>query len=228
MERGGGIVGRCGGTARTPASAMAGEPTAFTVIIRNVATQKTLKLANGMTSAAPIAPGIYAIIKDGAKLFSPGQSAAGSGLERLAEDGDAQAVLDAIKKMNGVRAAGLFAPGQPFTIDAMPGDRLAFASMFVQSNDKFYAPDPQGVALFAGDSPAEGDLTAKAMLWDAGTEKDKPPGTGPNQAPRQKAANTGPEEGGVVRPANDGFTYPAISEVIQFTVLPQEASNSHS
>jgi hypothetical protein len=210
----------------SPLSAMAGEPSVFTVVIRNVATQQTLKFPDGMTSAAPIAPGIYAVMEDGAKLFLPGKPASGSGLEQLAEDGDAQALLSAIMRMNGVRAAGLFVPGQPFTIKAMPGDRLAFASMFVQSNDKFYAPDPQGVDLFDGVTPAAGDFTAKVMLWDGGTEKDEPPGAGPNQAPRQKAANTGLEESGVVRAADDGFIYPATADVIQFTVLPQDAANS--
>jgi hypothetical protein len=82
---------------------MAGE-SAFTVV-RNVATQMTLKLPDGMRSAAPIAPGIDAVMQGGAKLFSPGQQAGGSGLERLAEDGDPQGLLDRIMKMNGVRAA---------------------------------------------------------------------------------------------------------------------------
>ena len=200
--------------------ASAEEPARFTVVVRSVAKKDTLKLPNGMTSPAPIAPGIYAVMADGTRLFEPGHAAAGSGLESLAEDGDAQALLDTVKKMEGVRAAGLFVPGQPFTITAMPGDRLAFASMFVQSNDKFYAPDPRGVELFAGGSPVAADLTAQVMLWDAGTEKDEPPGIGPNQAPRQKQANSGPAEGGKVQLADDGFSYPAISDTIQFTVLP--------
>jgi hypothetical protein len=211
------------GQLASPLIAMAGDPSAFTVVIRNVATPETLKLPSGTTSAAPIAPGIYAVMEDGAKLFSSGQSAAESGLESLAEDGDAQTLLDAIMKMNGIRTAGLFVPGQPFTIKAMPGDHLAFASMFVQSNDKFYAPDPAGVSLFADGTAVAGDVTDKIVLWDAGTEKDEPPGIGPNQAPRQKGANTGPAEGGKVRPADDGFVYPAVSDVVQFAVLPSVA-----
>ena len=66
--------------------------------------------------------------------------------------------------------------------------------------------------------PTSGDVTGDVMLWDAGTEVNEAPGAGPNQAPRQTAANTGPDENGVVRPVSDGFTYPPVSEVIQVVV----------
>ena len=32
--------------------------------------------------------------------------------------------------------------------------------------------------------------------------------------------NQGPDEGGKVGPANDGFTYPAVNAVIKLTVTP--------
>ena len=89
--------------------------------------------------------------------------------------------------------------------------------MFVQSNDKFYAPDPKGVDLFDGEKPIAADLTKRIMLWDAGTELDEPPGIGSHQAPRQSTVDSGPAEGGTVHLANDGFSYPPTSEVIQFT-----------
>jgi hypothetical protein len=107
------------------------------------------------------------------------------------------------------------------TVRAEPGDRFVFATMFVQSNDKFFAPDPAGIDLFEGQDPTEGDLTSQVILWDAGTERDEAPGTGTNQAPRQTGPNTGPDERGLVRVAADEFTYPAVSDVIQLTVLPQ-------
>jgi hypothetical protein len=125
--------------------------------------------------------------------------------------------------MDGVVTAAMFAPGLPLTIKAEPGDRLVFASMFVQSNDKFFALNPTGIDLFEGQDPIAGDLTSTVALWDAGTEKDEVPGVGPNQAPRQAGPNTGPDENGIVRSADDGFTYPAVSDVIQLTVLPQGA-----
>jgi hypothetical protein len=133
----------------------------------------------------------------------------------------AAALLATIKYMDGVVAADKFAPGLPLTVKAEPGDRLVFASMFVQSNDKFFATDSAGIDLFEGLYPVAGDLTSKVVLWDAGTEKDEAPGTGPNQAPRQAGPNTSPDEHGVIRVADDGFAYPAVSDLVQLTVRPQ-------
>ena len=93
--------------------------------------------------------------------------------------------------------------------------------MFVQSNDKFYAPKGGSLALFDKDGkPISGDLTAAIRLFDAGTEIDQQPGSGINQAPRQKGANQGSDQHGVVTEAKDGFVYPAIAEAIQITVTP--------
>jgi hypothetical protein len=208
-------------------AAKADGPTTFTVVIRNVATKDTLKLPDGKATTAPIAPGVYAVLEASAELFASHQPAR-SDLESLGEDGDGQALLDVVGKMTSVVHAEMFVPGQPFTVRAEPGQRLVFATMFAQSNDKYYAPLSVGVELFDGHNPVAGDLTGKVMLWDAGTEKDEPPEAGPNQAPRQTHANQGPAEDRNVRPADDGFTYPTVSEVIQFTVLPQSGSNSPS
>ena len=41
----------------------------------------------------------------------------------------------------------------------MDGDYLSFATMFVQSNDLFYAPEPSGIPLFDGETPVDGDMT---------------------------------------------------------------------
>ena len=69
---------------------------------------------------------------------------------------------------------------------------LTFATMFVQSNDWFWAPEPSGLALLDVDgSPRSGDVTDEIILWDAGTEIDQTPGEGPDQAPRQSGPNTG-------------------------------------
>ncbi len=124
-----------------------------------------------------------------------------------------------LAKMKGVIGTGQFVPGQPFELTIKPGDRLAFATMFVQSNDKFYATDPKGIDLFSStSSPITGNLTRFVKLWDAGTEKDEAPGSGPNQALRQPKPNTGASENGVVTGASDGFAYPNVDAVIQLTV----------
>ena len=76
--------------------------------------------------------------------------------------------------------------------------------MFVQSNDWFFAPGPDGIALFDADgNPISGDITSQVFLWNAGTEVDEEPGIGPNQGPRQKGPNTGKTENGVVRNLSD-------------------------
>ena len=41
---------------------------------------------------------------------------------------------------------------------------------------------------------------------------------GPDQAPRQKGANQGTGQNGVVSEANDGFAYPAVADVIRLEI----------
>ena len=81
-----------------------------------------------------------------------------------------------------------------FAFSAAPGEQLTFESMFVQSNDWFYAFD--GLSLFDGDQPISGDVTSEVELYDAGTEADTAPGTGPDQKPVQdpEAMDVGPKE----------------------------------
>ncbi|MCB1184668.1 spondin domain-containing protein [bacterium] len=112
-------------------------------------------------------------------------------------------------------------PGEAYEMSfgAAPGHRLSFATMMVQSNDLFYAPDGNGIALYNGTTPVTGDVTAQLMLWDAGTEANEEPGLGANQAPRQAGADTGPADGDTtVRLVNDGYTYPAVADVIEATL----------
>jgi uncharacterized cupredoxin-like copper-binding protein len=88
-------------------------------------------------------------------------------------------------------------PGESyeFTVQAMPGQRLSFATMFVQSNDWFFAPAPEGIELFEADgAPVSGDVTDQIFLFDAGTEVDQPEGEGADQAPRQAGPNTGADD----------------------------------
>lgn len=96
-----------------------------------------------------------------------------------------------------------------FTFSAHPGSRLSFATMYVQSNDLFYAPGPAGIPLYSeADLPISGNVTRRIFLWDAGTERNEKPGFGANQAPRQPAPNTGPDEDGLIVPMRQDYTYP--------------------
>jgi hypothetical protein len=93
--------------------------------------------------------------------------------------------------------------------------------MLVQSNDFFYAPNEWGIALYDADgTPRSGDVTDSVHLWDAGTEADEMPGVGPNQAPRQAAANRGPVDSNrMVRRAHDNYGFiPAVNAVIRVTL----------
>ena len=124
----------------------------------------------------------------------------------------------------GAIASSAAAPGQQYTFSfkGEPGDRLSVAFMFVQSNDLFFAPAAAGMPLHdASAQPIIGDVTGQFTLWDAGTETNEMPGSGPNQAPRQSAANTGFDENGIVQPVSqvtDGFVHPAVEEVLKATL----------
>jgi len=66
-------------------------------------------------------------------------------------------------------------------------------------------------------------MTGQVMLYDAGTEGDQGPGVGLDQAPCPAKVDTGPSgEGSVARVdgKNDGFSYPAASDVLRVTITP--------
>jgi len=219
------------GTAATlaaglPSPGRAMGPTIFTVTIRNVADDMTLKLPDGRTTNAPIAPGVYAVSKAGNAIFTAG-GMADETLERLAEDGNFQPMLDRVTGLKGLTAAGMFLPGQPFTFTASPGDRLQFATMFVQSNDLFFAPKAGSIALFdSGGRAIHGNVTSQVALYDAGTEVNQPPGAGPDQAPRQPKPATGMAERfpvDLVANRRDGFSYPAVEAVVEVEIVPMSA-----
>src|SRR5262249_37531651 len=111
-----------------------------------------------------------------------------------------------------------------FKVTAKPGERLTIAAMLVQSNDLFYAPREEGIALFdASGKPIGGDAAAQFRLGVAGTGVTGEPGPGPTRAPRRPGPNTGPAEHGVVRPiteVKDGFHYPTVPEVLRVTITP--------
>lgn len=114
---------------------------------------------------------------------------------------------------DGAADPGPALPGDAysFTFEAVPGERLSFATLFVQSNDFFFVPPAGGIELFDGDTPIEGDITAQISLWDAGTEVDQPLGVGADQAPRQAGPDTGADQDGVVGAVDGGGIRVAIS-----------------
>ena len=145
-------------------------------------------------SLTPLSPGVAYVFDSTNEnpLFTQGESAiAGSGLEELAEDGNNSVALEYLEG-NGISAVansdGNTLPGNSlsFELEAIPGDRLGFAAMFVQSNDWFVSPNDNGISLFdqAGMPVSGTDFSVDVYLFDAGTEVDEPVGFGDNQPPR--------------------------------------------
>lgn len=189
--------------------------------------------------ASPIAPGVLAVVVgDGSganPLFTPDEPDRGDGLEGLAEDGDAGPLGMVLADDPDLADAGIFdtpsgagepgpaGPGASYEFEVQGSDEntLYFATMLVQTNDLFFAPGA-GIPLFdTAGAPMSGDVTEYVELWDAGTEANQNPGTGPDQAPRQAGPDTGEEDPDTdVRMVDDSFSYPPVEELIRVTITP--------
>src|SRR5262245_34886696 len=134
-------------------SAQAADET-FTMRIVNVSAANALKLSNGKAEPVGVAPVLYVVHTNRAPLFTSGEPDRGKGLEALAEDGPTGPLAESLKGQPGIihvgstdtpvgaSSPGDIWPGQhfEFKVTAKPGERLTIATMFVQSNDLFYAP----------------------------------------------------------------------------------------
>jgi len=214
-----------------------GETRTFEVRIVNVSAPNALTPEGGEPGPVILSPGAYAVHSQAVQLFTPNEPAS-EGLEALAEDGNPTTLGEEISGAQGIFGSGAFdtpiAGGEPgpiapgaaygFRVEAAPGDRLSFATMFVPSNDLFFAPGPSGIELYQEGQAISGDITGQVGLWDAGTEQNEEPGAGPNQAPRQSGPDTGPDENASVRrieEVDDGYEYPSVSDSIQVLVVPE-------
>ncbi len=206
-----------------------------------------------------ITPGAYALYRGKNPVFTRRRSAS-PGLEAIAEAGrpmgtpENGSLVEELRNLRNVRVAGAWTPadtvadpndptgsvpGAPpiapggafeFAVTAERGEKLAFATMFVPSNDAFFAPGMGGIPL-SGITSAT-DVTDRVALWDAGTEPNEDPASGhPTQAPRQGLEfgdpDKGPDENGVVRQlrptdnVNDGHSYPDPADAIRVTLTPE-------
>lgn len=210
--------------------------TTFTVRIENIAGEDAIMTSEGGTAPFVLSPVAWAVHTSTVSLFTEGVSASDTPLERLAEDGNPVPLVGEVGAEAGVASSGIsdtpvgadgpgvLTPGGTFEfqITAKPGMRLSFATMFGQSNDLFYAPDPPGIELFDSvGTPVSGDVTGMVLLWDAGTEVNQEPGLGSDQAPRQAGPDTGEDEDGLVQLVSDAYTYPDVLDVIRVTVTPE-------
>ncbi len=108
----------------------------------------------------------------------------------------------------GATEAGPAHPGESFTFGfhAGPNHKLSIATMYGLSNDGFYAFDEDGINLYSGGSPIDGDITSEIMLWDAGTQVNQMPGPG--------NPHSGADEGSVVMKMSDvgdGYDYGTVA-----------------
>jgi len=213
------------------------EPTKFTVRVENISNPAGMTASNGEKFPFALSPGMFVLSEKSAALFTEGKPARKNGLEMQAEDGDPSGLLASLVAMHhgsnlhgvfntpvGAMAAGPIRPGDSFefTVTAMPGMKLFMTQMFGQSNDWFYSPGANGIALFDSKGNAvSGDITNQLYLWDAGTEKDEEIGIGPNQGPRQKGMNTGEAENGVVHRVKDARWAGRNAEYFRITITPE-------
>jgi hypothetical protein len=207
------------------------------VRIENISDKDGFTASNGAKFPFALSPGMWVVHnKLDVRLLKPGVKASVNGLEMQAEDGNPEGLINYLERYHshmlhgvfntpvGASAPGPIGPGgaYEFTINAEPGMKLSLVTMFGQSNDWFYAFDNDGIHLFDGNKPISGDFTSKLILWNAGSEKDEEPGIGPNQGPRQKAPNTGEDEGGVVHKVKASAFSNKTADLLRVTITPEE------
>lgn len=206
----------------------------FKVRIENISSPDGVAGQNGEKYPFALSPGLFYANHKSMYFFNEGKKADGA-LEAQAEDGNPELLSKKLLTKVGSVYMGIFntpvgndKPGPllpggvyEFTFKAEEGMKFNLIAMYGQSNDLFYAPK-QAFDLFdSNGTPLSGDITDRLLLWDAGTEKNQAPGVGDEQAPRQKKANTGMAENGVVGLVKDGFSYPSTQDVLRVTITAE-------
>jgi hypothetical protein len=206
----------------------------FKVRIENISSPDGVEGQDGSKYVFAISPGLFVVNHKKQYFFDEGKKAEAA-LEAQAEDGNPEVLSKKLLTKVGSSYMGIFntpvgnekagplLPGgvYEFTFKAEEGMRFNLIAMYGQSNDLFYAPKKSFDLFDEGGTPLSEDLTEQLLLWDAGTEKNQAPGMGDEQAPRQKMANTGTAENGVVGTVKDGFLYPNIKDVLRVTITAQ-------
>jgi hypothetical protein len=222
-------------TTTTKAKSMAKE-TKFTVLVENISTPDGQTASDGTKWSFALSPGLWLLHSGKSGLFIE-RKPASKGLESQSEDGDPSMLSNMSAMMHhaatmygvfnmpvGKMSPGPIRPGDKYKVSfsASPGMKLSMTMMNGQSNDMFYGPDENGIALFnRNDMPLSGDVTEKFILWDAGTEVNQELGIGPDQGPRQKGINTGADEHGVVTRAKSSMYYTKNAELFRVTITAE-------
>jgi len=160
--------------------------------------------------ATPISPGVLVVHGGNAPFFTLGERDRAQGLERIAEDGYAVPLREKLgalgdEKLKSVKlfdtpvgrdTTGPARPGGAYEIEleAVPGDRLSFVTMFGWSSDWFFGTDEHGIELFDGSTPVYGPVTGDVKLFDVGSELSEESGVGPHTGPQQPGPDSGPAD----------------------------------
>ncbi|MGB5186980.1 MAG: spondin domain-containing protein, partial [Acidimicrobiia bacterium] len=136
----------------------------------------------GSGATTPLAPGVAVVIDTGTELFVSGTADDGSGLEALAEDGDAGPYAEntggtVFAIPAGESEPGPLYPGHTYTveIEAEAGQNLTFATMFVQSlgscagaGDDVLAPNVRPLRIRWGESASPHSVRGRELVGRGG------------------------------------------------------------
>lgn len=191
----------------------------------------------------PLSPGAFAVHEAGLQpIYQIDTPDFAEGLEGVAEDGTPMTLAASLMGKAGVSTAAAFntpvgadAPGPlvpgasySFSFTATDGDNLSLATMFIQSNDWFYAFRPDGMSLFQDGTAVSGDVTENIFLYDAGTEFDEYPGAGLFQVIRQEALNSGEADPNnnvrLIDPSTES-SVPETTNVIKVTITSEPSDS---
>jgi len=205
----------------------------FSLTLKEICTEKRnymfyVTVTVWANSSTAISPPVWGVANAAVKPFLEGRPAS-KPLEYLAELGnpwyfDNMLVQHEEICDHAVIGNGPLVPGKKvtFRVNAAAGDCLLMAFMYESSNDKFFSPELPIPLFNSTGSPVYADITNKFVLWDAGTEIDEMPGSGPNQPANKQGIDDGwPENGVVTRAFNNfaqGFIYSTPQQVFQVSL----------
>jgi hypothetical protein len=212
------------------------EPVSLRLTIENISAAQTFVGADGQPVTLALAPGVFFVTSDSAKIFAKGQVAS-KPLEVLAETGSPVELL-ALHQGAYVSQSGIIGDvnnpdykespllpggraGFVVELDALPSDaRLVLAMMLGPSNDTFLGTPDGGILL---DELEPGEQTTILQWWDAGTEVNEPLGVGEHQVSRAPGTETGQEQGEALQAAQlmdeqGAALLPPVSQVVRLTI----------
>lgn len=207
------MISACGG---------ADAPVVFELRISNVATG-AVSGPSGEYDAI-FSPG-WARVSANDPLFVVG-GLADSRLEGLAERGDPSGLVgsEGAPFPEGIEVtyeSDPLAPGDTYAVrfEAREGDQLSFGTMLIPTNDVILGAE--AFPLFDEDgAPVVGDVTARAGLFDVGTEVNEEPGFGDGQPMRGPG---GTEESELIRRVEgtdaQGNAFPTVSALVRVELV---------